>query len=331
MLKAKSSHRFSPSLWSTAAAHPYPRVFQRDAKKSQKAIGKEPMAKTIEKAKAKEVKPLSFASPFAMPGDEDVTPVIENLHKQEDSQLNRCKVGFLETVRNIEKLQLAEQKRTNSRNDSDAIRMNQIKEMQMKLEEMHGGPLLDAGHFQKAMEKHLDYSCFRPVDLPTITKNYEEQNMYMADERTERRPCVNGLKCACYQTAIEKGIPPFVMQEFLYPEQLHAYKETKELPAMCGECLMCIRYEATLAYIQLKLAGADAKVMIVPHWNRCDALGEYNPDVCLLPHGNRFMGIAAPFVVFDQDIYVYVIDEQDPTKSRVTHADVANFRVASTA
>ena len=249
------------------------------------------------------------------------------------SQLKQCEDGRLSIINTLKAIQKGRQDEEDAQigesNSETDMRVQQLKKLQEELAKAGSAPVLDAGQFQSAMAKHLNISVFNPTDLPTISKAYEESQMYAADERTVKRPCVNQLDCICYKLALAKNREPFVMQEFLYPHQQQDFDDTCTYPAVRQECLMCMRFASTLNYTQLKLTGSDAKVMIVSHWNRCDTEGEYSSDICYMPPSNRSMGVVCPVVPHDESIYTYVYDE-DPSKNRVTHVDAVNFRVAST-
>lgn len=185
-------------------------------------------------------------------------------------------------------------------------------------------PLLDAGCLHAAMARTIELSHTRPLELPTIPRAHEEAYMREANVVAGERPCFKRNGCETYAMATARGMPPFVMREFLTPAQ----EASGALPPVPGECLMCLRLATKLHYVQLLLDGRDARVMITSHWNMCDRPGEYNPDACFLPPGNRYMGIISPVVMHDRDFYTFTFDSASGLRG-VQHVDALNFRFAS--
>lgn len=251
--------------------------------------------------------------------------LLESL-RHSSSQIKKTETGRLDVINMLKKMQM------NAGGDSETAetRRENIAKLREKLAASNAAaPMLDAGHLQSALARNLELGQFHPLALPTVTRAYEESMMTEADTKAGQRPCFNMENCESFKMALAKGVPAFVMREFLYPEQLEAFNANQSLPVVAFECLLCRRLATVMHYVQLKLDGEDAKVMIASHWNLCDREGEYNPDVMFMPPGNRFMGIIQPVFRHDRDLYTFEFDVGGSGLARVAHTDAVNFRIAS--
>ena len=158
--------------------------------------------------------------------------------------------------------------------------------------------------------------CF---DLEIVSRAYEEG--YMQEAVAEEEVCVRGEHCEIAQMARASLSPldcarlEFSGKRFVYPSG-----------RTCSLCIICLRTQTSLWFLQRLAAGIDPPFCIHAYQNIV-GVGEYTRSSCLMPWGGNTCGVVAPIVRHVRSNYDFVVDEQ--TARRRLEQRVPDFCQAS--
>jgi hypothetical protein len=143
---------------------------------------------------------------------------------------------------------------------------------------------------------------------------------------SEERPCRNAGECEARRMASVAGVVPWTMREFLLPSQRERLREGRELPAILGLCLFCMKRNAVIHYATLLYLNQDAHIVVQPFMNICDEDGEFDSNFCLIPFASRFFGILAPLA--QHNVGMYTMEVNSAGLGFAAYKDEVYFRLA---
>jgi len=131
----------------------------------------------------------------------------------------------------------------------------------------------------------------RGVEIPLVTRVYEEQFMRQCVGAHEKACCMNE-ECECMLISKEH---PFVGVQFEIPNTEHGSN---------GMCVLCLRKMTTLLFYRTIQKGITVHSQIQRHGNICNQVGEYHPSVMLIcPPNGPVSSMPLPIVAHQRNRY----------------------------
>jgi hypothetical protein len=211
-------------------------------------------------------------------------------------------------------------------------RLDRMQELKRELQHADR-PLIGVAIYQKELAGRVDVlsgvdpRSIAADELPEISISYELAFMREPNFSTGERACRAGKRCDTLRISKEFGMEPWVMREFLFPEQVATFEATRERPVRAQLCVFCMKKNAFMHYIFLKYQRQDARVIVQPYRNKCDVPGEFASTACIHPATDRFYGIIAPFAHHNLNMYTMELDNATNLRF-AAYTDVTYFHSA---
>jgi hypothetical protein len=143
--------------------------------------------------------------------------------------------------------------------------------------ELNLDAILSRVPYREILENLYGRENYPHVDVPVITRAYEEAFLREPMPHSEERPCVSGELCECM--FIDQCVP-FVGVEFLLP------RESISRPEIPQFCVLCSRKVTQKLFYDIIFAGKEVRGVIQRYGNICNVPGEYARECMLIcpPH-----------------------------------------------
>jgi len=131
--------------------------------------------------------------------------------------------------------------------------------------------------YREILENLYGREQYHQLEVPVITKAFEEAYLREPMPHSDERPCVSGDLCECM---FIDPCMPFVGVEFLLPS------EAITRPAASQFCVLCSRKVTQKLFYDVLLTGKDVHGLIQRYGNLCNVPGEYARECMLIcpPH-----------------------------------------------
>ena len=143
--------------------------------------------------------------------------------------------------------------------------------------ELNLDAILSRVPYREILENLYGREHYPHVEVPVITRAYEEAFLRECMPHSGERPCVSGELCECM--FIDPCVP-FVGTEFLLPS------ETSQRPPVPQFCVLCSRKVTQKLFYDIIFAGKEVRGVIQRYGNICNVPGEYARECMLIcpPH-----------------------------------------------
>lgn len=146
--------------------------------------------------------------------------------------------------------------------------------------------------YQQMLEELFGGEKSLPVEVPIVTRAYEEAFMRAPDSEWEK-PCVMGTNCECMHIDPQH---PFVGTEFLLPGE-----ESSEQAQMC---VLCSRKVTKQLFHDMLFHGVSFRGVIQRYGNVCEQPGEYSRQCMLVcPPNSHVHCMPLPIVEHQRNRY----------------------------
>ena len=211
---------------------------------------------------------------------QDLMHITESTNTQDDdnSELNRvamtasndCVVCIIQCI----KRELGLRKNNVDEEASDTLHSNSSKELD-DLTNTSVRMIVNNVPFVKMLASMPAQSS--AVDIPIVTRQYEEQFMREAQSRSEAS-CIMQKDCECM--FLNKKMP-FVGMAFILPDSTSGMSTHGN-----GMCVLCMRKHTQLLFYKTLFQGHNPRLVIQRYGNICQAKGEYDVSAVLMCNPN---------------------------------------------
>ena len=131
--------------------------------------------------------------------------------------------------------------------------------------------------YREILENLYGREHYQPLDVPVVTRSYEEAYLREPMPHSGERPCVSGDLCECM---FIDPCMPFVGVEFLLPGESISRPEVPQF------CVMCSRKVTQKLFYDVLFTGKEVHGLIQRYGNLCSVPGEYARECMLIcpPH-----------------------------------------------
>ena len=133
------------------------------------------------------------------------------------------------------------------------------------------------------------------VDIPIVTRQYEEQFMREAQSQSEAS-CIMKNDCECM--FLNKKMP-FVGMAFILPDSASGMSTHGN-----GMCILCMRKHTQLLFYKTLFQGHNPRLVIQRYGNICQVKGEYDVSAVLMCNPNGAVNcMPLPIVAHQRNRY----------------------------
>ena len=141
--------------------------------------------------------------------------------------------------------------------------------------------------------------------VAVVPRAYEES--YLREALAGERSCVCGPLCEGLKIYCMGGTP-FVLREFLLPQEEADARASQKLPTERRLCVLCKRTEIQKAFYNIKMDGMAVKadVLLSDYRNLVGVPGEYCIEDTIVTSSHKYEGLLDPVVLHTRDLYKIV-------------------------